>query len=188
MKKVQPVLFAMLLTAAPVWAQTQPQQPQSQKAPGEQPAPAKEERSGPPREGFPVNVRIEVTITDQRGDVAPIVKTVTKTVADRWPARIRTSGDVMTKLGPRQVVLNVDTFPRIVPAVNGTPTNKLRVDMTLEYRPKAADADTEQSATPPINETLTVFLEDGKSMVISQSADPATDRKVKVEVKATILR
>ena len=32
------------------------------------------------------------------------------------------------------------------------------------------------------------MLEDGKPLVISQSADPATDRKVKVEVKATILR
>ena len=42
--------------------------------------------------------------------------------------------------------------------------------------------------TPNINESLSVILEDGKPMLISQSADPVTDRKVKVEVKATILK
>src|SRR6185436_20805187 len=50
-------------------------------------------------EGMPVNVRLEITITDQRGDAAPIVKTVTKTVADRSWIRIRTGADVQTKLG-----------------------------------------------------------------------------------------
>jgi hypothetical protein len=42
--------------------------------------------------------------------------------------------------------------------------------------------------TPNINESLSVILEDGKPMLISQSADPIGDRKVKVEVKATILK
>ena len=52
----------------------------------------------------------------------------------------------------------------------------------------AGEADSEKTTTPSINESLTIYLEDGKSMVISQSADPATDRKVKVEAKATILK
>lgn len=141
-------------------------------------------------EGMPVNVRLEITITDQRGNAAPIVKTVTKTVADRSTIRIRTGADVQTKLGFRPVVLNIDSYPAIIPTSPGsnTPSNKLRVDLTIEYRPVAGEADTEKSTTPTINESLRIILEDGKSMVISESADPATDRKVKVEAKATILR
>ena len=141
-------------------------------------------------EGLPVNVRLEITITDQRGDGPPIVKKVTKTVADRSSIRIRTGADVQTKLGFRPVVLNIDSFPSIIPTApgSGTPSNKLRVDLTIEYRPVAGEADTEKSTTPTINESLRIILEDGKSMVISESADPATDRKVKVEAKATILR
>jgi hypothetical protein len=184
MLKISPILLAMMVGAAPLLAQ-QPATPQPPAAPAD----TKEPRPGPvPPGGLPLNVRVDITITDQRADAPPIVKTVTKTVADRTNGRIRTSGDVATKAGFRQVVLNVDSFPQIITNANGTPTNKLKIMMTIEYRPKAADADTEENSTPPINEQLTVFLDDGKPMVISQSADPATDRKVKVEVKATILK
>lgn len=153
-------------------------------------APAKAVTVTNVNEGLPVNVRLEITITDQRGDTPPIVKTVTKTVADRSWIRIRTGADVQTKLGFRPVVLNIDSFPSIIPTSPGsnTPSNKLRVELTIEYRPVAGEADTEKSTTPTINESLRIILEDGKSMVISQSADPATDRKVKVEAKATILK
>jgi len=114
---------------------------------------------------------------------------VTKTVADRSWIRIRTGADVQTKLGFRPVVLNIDSFPRVIP-IPGTmnPSNKLKVELTIDYRPVAGEADSEKTTTPSINESLTIYLEDGKSMVISQSADPATDRKVKVEAKATILK
>ncbi len=131
------------------------------------------------------NVKIELTITDQRSEGPAVTKIVTATVADRSNARIRTSGSVRTPMGMREVILNVDTSPYLL-SVNGVP--KLRVVLTIEYRPVALETDTEKSTTPSINESLTVVLEDGKPLVISQSADPATDRKVKVEVKATILR
>ena len=114
-----------------------------------------------------------------------MVKTVTATVADRSNARIRTSGAVRTPMGMRDVVLNVDLTPTLV-NVNGV--MKTRLSMLIEYRPVALESDTEKSSTPTITEALTAVLEDGKPLLISQSADPATDRKVKVEVKATILR
>jgi hypothetical protein len=88
-------------------------------------------------------------------------------------------------MGFRDVILNVDAGANLV-NVNGV--TKMKVLLTLEYRPVAAETDTERSTTPSINESLTVVLEDGKPLVISQTADPSTDRKVKVEVKATILR
>jgi hypothetical protein len=131
------------------------------------------------------NVKIELTITDQRSEGPAVVKTVTATVADRTTARIRTSGSVRTPMGGRDVVLNVDAGPSLV-NVNGV--TKLRLVLVIEYRPVAAESDTERTSTPSINEQLTVVLDDGRSLLVSQSADPSTDRKVKVEVKATILR
>jgi hypothetical protein len=131
------------------------------------------------------NVKFELTITDQRTEGPPVIKTVSATVVDRSSARIRTSGAVRTPMGMRDVVLNVDATPTLV-NVNGV--MKMRLSMSIEYRPVALESDTEKSSTPTISETITVVLEDGKPLLISQSADPATDRKVKVEVKASIMR
>jgi hypothetical protein len=39
-----------------------------------------------------------------------------------------------------------------------------------------------------MNQSVTVLLESGKPLVITQAADPVSDRKVTVEVKATVLR
>ena len=136
----------------------------------------------PPRPEPTVNIRVELTITDQRGTAAPLSKTITMTMMDTAYSRIRTGGDVRTPLGFRPVTLNIDATPKL------HKDGKIRLDLTIEYRPTAAESDTEQSTTPTINEMIGVLLEDGKPLVISQSADPATDRKVKIEAKATIIR
>ena len=39
-----------------------------------------------------------------------------------------------------------------------------------------------------MNQSVTVLLESGKPLVITQAADPVSDRKVTVEVKATVLK
>ena len=39
-----------------------------------------------------------------------------------------------------------------------------------------------------LQESITVLLNDGKPLVISQSADSISDRKVTVEVRATIVK
>jgi cytosine/uracil/thiamine/allantoin permease len=39
-----------------------------------------------------------------------------------------------------------------------------------------------------LQENLPLILENGKSMIVAQSADPIGDRQVTVEVKATVLR
>lgn len=132
----------------------------------------------------PLNVRVELTITDQRGEGPGITKAVSMIASDRSWSRIRTQGDVRTPMGMRSVILNVDARPTLLLKAS----NRARVELTIEYRPVATEADTEKSTTPNINESLSVILDDGKPMLISQSADPVTDRKVKVEVKATILK
>jgi hypothetical protein len=178
MVKVFRIVTVVLMMSAAALAQesSATQAPAATQKNAEAPKPA------PPRPEPTMNIRLDLTITDQRGDTAPVSKTVTMTMIDTGYGRIRTSGDVRTPMGFRPVTLNVDAQPKV------HKDGKIRVDMTIEYRPIAAEAESEKSTTPTINETITVLLEDGKPLVISQSADPATDRKVKVEAKATILR
>ena|SRR6185437_10373796 len=195
MSKMCRAVVVMLLMAGPVAAaQEKPAKPVETpppSGPAKTPGPTRD--VGPPpgalipppkpiEAGQPVNIRIELTITDQRGDTTPITKTVSMIASDRSSSRIRTQGDVRTPLGFRPVILNVDARPILIR------DNRARVELTVEYRPVAAEADTEKSTTPNINESLSVILEDGKPMLISQSADPVTDRKVKVEATMTILR
>jgi hypothetical protein len=183
MSRLFRLFIVMMLAASPALAQAKAT------AAKEKPAEQKsaDQKSGdaaakPPAPQPTANIRIELTITDQRGTAAPISKIIAMTMVDGGFGRIRTGGDVRSPLGFRPVTLNVDAQPRIYK------DGKIRVDMTIEYRPIAGESDTEQSSTPTINESIGVLLEDGKPLLISQSADPATDRKVKVEVKATILK
>ena len=143
------------------------------------------------RGGQLANVRLEVTISDQRASGPPTTKTVALVLADRANGRIRTTGEVRV---PRQaggasvafdtriVVLNVDAQPEF------TRDGRVRAHVTLEYKPVAGEAVNEEQALTTISESFAVILEDGKPLVVSQSADPTTDRRVRVEVKATILK
>jgi glucose/arabinose dehydrogenase len=116
------------------------------------------------------NIRIELTITDQRTEVQMPPKTVTLLVEDRQSGRIRT--------GRNNVALNVDARPEIVR------DNRVRLLLSLEYMPQ----DTDRTSPMAISETVAALLEDGKPLIVSQSADPSSDRKVRVELKATIVR
>ncbi len=117
------------------------------------------------------NVRIELTVTDQRGDVQAAPKTITMLVEDRQNGRIRTSRN--------NTNLNVDGHPEILRE------GRIRLTLSLEYAPQEGP---DRAAPIPISESVTAILEDGKSLVVSQAADPASDRKVRLEVKATIVR
>ena len=116
------------------------------------------------------NIRIELTIVDQRSDAPAAPKTVTMLIEDRQSGRIRT--------GRGNLSLNVDGHPEILRE------GRIRVNLSLEYAPQ----DAERAAPAPIQESVTALLEDGKSLVVSQSADPSGDRKVRLEVKATIVK
>jgi hypothetical protein len=74
-------------------------------------------------------------------------------------------------------------------------TGKIRVMLNLEYDlpgnevKKSAGGEFERTITKSaIRENLIVILDDGKPMIVAQSADPVSDRQVTVEVRATILK
>jgi hypothetical protein len=134
-----------------------------------------------------VNVKVEVTVTDQRGAGTPLKKTITVVVADSMGGRIRSSAE---STGGFNMPLNVDAEPQILA------DGKIRLMLNLQYDlPTASGADERALATSvgalrrtQLQENLPLILENGKSMIVAQSADPIGDRQVTVEVKATIMK
>ena len=85
----------------------------------------------------------------------------------------------------RNVTINVDARPAIVVKE----PNKILVSFGLEYFPKAQGGQEEmEPGMASLNERLGLILESGKPVVVSQAADPTSDRKITVEVTATILK
>ena len=121
-----------------------------------------------PREPIPTqNIRIEVTISDSASTTPK--KSVTMLVADGRNGRIRSES---------RGQLNVDA------RADAVPDGRIMLNLTLVYFPGAL------SDQPPtqINESILVLVPNGKPTLISQSADPTIDRKVTVEVTATVVK
>jgi hypothetical protein len=151
-------------------------------------APAPPGQPGPPmprREGQPTNVKVEVTITDQRGGTQALRKTVTVVTGDSMSGFIRSSANY-SGIGP--VPLNLDTEPQILA------DGKIRLRVNLQYTlPAASSQGAEMPGagslrTTEIHENLAMILDSGKPLVVAQSADPVGDRQVTIEVRATVLR
>jgi hypothetical protein len=183
------IALALVIGAADM--ATAQQQPRTQTLPAQQkPAtpPVEQATMVTPREpvGQPVNVRFDLTITDQAGPGEPPKKTVSVVVADRSAGNVRSVGNQV------QARINVDVSPTIL--ANGN----VRATIGLEYNPRQATEPKAPGILGPdtsipiggtsLNERITLILEPGKSMVISQAADPVSERKITVEVRATILK
>lgn len=195
------LLTALLIGAVPVLAQPPastpaPGRPQRVDQPspaprGDQPSPAPVARTpappapaSPRREGQPVNIKIDFTITDQRGGAPAIKRSLTLLVADERTGSIRTQSQVV-QVG--NVPLNVDASPTVLS------DGKIRLNFNLQYDwPAPLEGNSVPTrgtvVSTSLHDQMSVILENGKPMVTAQSADPIGDRQVTVEVKATVLR
>ena len=160
---------------------------------------------GPPEPpALPVNIKIEVSISDQSANNPPAKKVVTMIASDRNGVNVRSSASVPVRIAPpppapgggtvtmpqsytyKTVQINVDARPSIVQKE----PNKIALNFGLEYLPTSR-LSAQEEGEPGLtswNERLSVILESGKPMVVSQAADPTSDRKITVEVTATILK
>jgi hypothetical protein len=196
LNRVVTLMCAVAISGVALGAQ-QPKPAQPKPAPKEasnateaKPEPAKA-KPAPGEQPLPVNIKIEVNITDQTGSGPAARKVVSMIVGDRQNTSIRSSASVPVKMfqsnsfNYRNVTINVDARPSIVLK---EPT-KVSLNFGLEYFPKAGN---NQEETEPgmaaLNERLGLILESGKPMIVSQAADPTSDRKITVEVTATILK
>jgi|SRR5262245_32898011 len=140
----------------------------------------------PTKAGQLVNVKIEFTITDQRAGAQPAKRTVSLILADTAKGSVRSEPSAFQVPGGLQ--LNVDAQPEIVVS-NG----KIRLNFSFQYTapaPESLSGDTPRGTvlTTNLRESLSLVLDDGKPLLVAQSADPTSDRTVSVEVKATVLK
>ena len=125
----------------------------------------------------------------------PLLAVATKTVLTGTVSLITsdaTWGRINARAqGPVATTLNVDARPVIEQDSKREPTNRIRLDLSVEYQPIRTSAD---DPFPPgarptnLNQSLSIVLTSGVPIVVSQAADPLTDRQVIVEVKATVMK
>ena len=126
------------------------------------------------------NIRLDLTITDTYAE-SPSTKTVTMLIMDGQRGVIRTANRLPN--GGSSVQLNVDAYADLLTDRSG----RIRLRLTFEYTPaQSTPPDARPIGPAELTESLTVVLEDGKKLVISQSADPLTARRVTVEVSAAV--
>lgn len=123
--------------------------------------------------GQPVNIRLDLSITDQVGGVAAPSKTLMMLLADKSFNQLRSSFEDRT--------LNIDAKPTIV-------DGRVRLFLNIQSEPLMRNPDPFAVLSQRQNQSLTTILENGKALVVMESTDPASKRKVTVEVKATILK
>ena len=185
MRTTTVAFLAAALTATPLLAQ-EPRPRPSPKQDVDKAQAAPEGKAGTDgRRDLPlVNVRVDVRIVDERGGQAATTKAVSLTVADRRDGFIRSSAEAPLGTKPenlRSVPLNVD----VSPLIEGS---RIRLGLGLEYN--SIDSYTESRPYPrlELKQRLALVLEDGKTMRVAQSADPLSDRRISLDVTATILR
>jgi hypothetical protein len=186
---MRPLVVVLLsaLVVSPAATTVGAQDPQPETHVGIQSRPAEAWLKGP-------NVRVDITIKDQRPNEAAVIKHVSIVGVAGEQGRVRT-----IVIGPRGGgSLNVDALPALQDK-----GNRVALKLSLQYQdPRGQDLPDQSTGTgvsqpkpivaerleTRIDETVFVVLDDGTPMLVTQSADPLTDRKVSVEVKATILK
>ena len=121
--------------------------------------------------------------SEQRSDTAATPKTVTITTNDGQWGRVRSS---VSTAGYGFSPLNVDARPEVL--ADGRVLLSVNIEYGEKRVPTGKDVQIGHITEATLNESVTLLLESGKGLAVTQSADPMSDRKVSVEVKATILK
>jgi hypothetical protein len=188
MRRLLCTVLGVCLLQGVLLAQDPPAPPPAPKPPA---APGKPAPPPPPPPAPPPapaadapNIRLELRITDTYSGT-PVEKIVSMLVLSGRNGRVRTSNAVPVGIDSMEsVTLNVDAV------VTAQPRDQVQAQVTFEYRPAPARGQSAERPMPPpiLNESLHIMLRNGERLMVSQSADPASDRKVTVELTATILK
>jgi hypothetical protein len=131
------------------------------------------------------NVRVDLTINDQAGTRPPVKKTITLTLGDGERGSVRSRPQVLVMIeGSKSYTplsLNVDALPTLV-------GGRIKLRLTLEYSSAGQLMGADGTPKTDVNFSGQVVLDSGRPMVVAEAADPVSDRRVTVEVKATVLK
>jgi hypothetical protein len=118
-----------------------------------------------PQQSVWQNIKLDITITDAASATTQLRKVLSLYIADGRQGQVRSQSE--------QGLINIDARPQVRP--DG---KTILMQLTVEYRQGVSGS--------TFSESLAAMVVDGKPIVLSQTADPNGDRKVSVEVLATI--
>ena len=170
MKHLLTTVLALCLAATANAQQGAQPKPQPAPAPAKPASPADPVISTLGAPEALVNVRYEIRIREEGGP-QPITKTVSMTGTLHEVSLVRANQGQPNPL-------NVDANPTNIR------DGRVLTKLGIEYTPQTPA----QMSKMSVRQNISVWLESGKPMVISQSADPLSDRRLTVEVTATILK
>jgi len=152
------------------------------------PAPAPSEKPAPVRTGKDINIRIDATVIESRGDHVVDKKVISVTCVDGKGAFVRSTQSVAFKakgsdgFNYQDAPLNMDAD------VNLRDDGRVLARITVDYRGMPASQDSPDSIDRGIRQSVSVILNPGEPLMVAQSADAVGDRRVSLEVKATVLK
>jgi hypothetical protein len=123
------------------------------------------------------NVKLDVVISDSLVPDLQTKKAVSMLILDGLSGQVRSSAG--------EGLINIDARPTI------RPDGRIYLQLTIEYRPELSGPQLQQAGlnrTALFSESLALLVADGKPVVASSSADPRSDRKVAIEVIASIIK
>ena len=136
-----------------------------------------------PDPGQPINLKLDLTITDQASAGEATKRSVSMIVADRHSGSVRSGGRVTVGPNAFSVNLNLDAEPYILN------DNQIRITLALDYSPKPEKENAGSGeGRANLTERLTLWVQPGKPVVISHASDPTSDRKITAELVTTLLK
>lgn len=179
MKRYVALLF--LLMSIPLAAQqpapSPPKAPSAPRAPAVPGAPAVPPvPPAPPvvdleQGGQPINIRLDVSVTDQGSAGAAQPKTLMVMLVDRAMGRTRAAFEDRS--------INVDARPTLV-------DGRIRVNLTVLSEGPPNYSGPPKDHTLGWRNSFSLLLDNGKPMLALETSDAVTKRKLSIEVKATI--
>ena len=172
------VALLILLLSIPLAAQ-QPAAPKPPAAPQAPPAPAAPAAPPAPpappvdleQGGQPVNIRLDVSVTDQVSAGAAQPKTLMVMLVDRAMGRTRAAFEDRS--------IFVDARPTMV-------DGRIRVNLTVMSEAPPNFGQPLKDHTMDWRNSFSLLLENSKPMLALETSDAVTKRKMSIEVKATI--
>src|SRR3954468_24776798 len=147
-----------------------------------------------------INIRIDATVIESHGEQVTGRKVLTITLVDGERGSVRSAQQVPFQpkgsagYSYRAAPLNMDALAVL------RDDGRIKVALALEYRGAPSDPETSPGPAPNtvvttagtmdegIRQNVTVVLESGTPLGVAQSANAIGDRRVALEVKATILK
>lgn len=124
------------------------------------------------------NVKLDVKISDSITPDAQHGKTITVMCLDGNSSQVRSQSG--------EGLINIDARPMI------RPDGRIYVQLILEYRPDLPAQPGAPAGAPhptgAFSESLNLLVADAKPIIASQTADPRSDRKVTIELTASVVK